>query len=171
MTREVVEQVQVPHEVVQRVESVKHVVQPIQVIEEPVVQQVVSVNRKVVGGAPYVANTTQNVLPNPVTAAAPVAVAPMAAPGMAIAGSQASALAMDAADGRTDGKYFGARPVAPADWATLQADPLRLWGPPEASWAAAVSALPADPLALTQPRGFPGGRGVEEVLTSPPLPR
>ena len=65
-----------------------------------------------------------------------------------------------------------ATPVAPADWATLQADPLRLSGPPEASWAAAVSALPAvaNPLALTQPSGFPGGRGVEEVLTSPPSP-
>ena len=137
VTREVVKQVQVPHEVVQRVESVQHVVQPIQVIEEPVVQQVVSVNHKVVEGAPYVANTTQNVLPGPVT------VAPMAAPDMAIAGSQASALALDAADGRIDGKYFGAQPVAPADWATLQAEPLRLWGPPEASWAAAVSALPA----------------------------
>ena len=62
------------------------------------------------------------------------------------------------------------QPVAPADWATLQADPLRLWGPPEASWAAAVSALPANPLALTQPCGFPRGRGVEEVLTSPPSP-
>ena len=95
---------------------------------------------------------------------------PMAAPGTAIAGSQASALALDAAESRIDGKYFGAQPVAPADWATLQADPLQLWGPPEASWAAAVSALPANPLALTQPCGFPRGRGVEEVLTSPPSP-
>ena len=71
---------------------------------------------------------------------------------------------------------WGATPVAPADWAKLQADPLQLWGPPEASWAAAVGALPAaqrtvaNPLALTQPSGFPGGRGVEEVLTSPPSP-
>ena len=69
-----------------------------------------------------------------------------------------------------------ATPVAPADWAKLQADPLQLCGPPEASWAAAVGALPAaqrtvaNPLALTQPSGFPGGRVVEEVLTSLPSP-
>ena len=71
---------------------------------------------------------------------------------------------------------WGATLVAPADWAKLQADPMQLWGPPEASWAAAVGALPAAqrtvaiPLALTQPSGFPRGRGVEEVLTSPPSP-
>ena len=54
--------------------------------------------------------------------------------------------------------------MAPADWAmlTLQADPLQLWGPPEAYWAAAVGAahcqrIAANPVALTQPTGLGGG--------------
>ena len=71
---------------------------------------------------------------------------------------------------------WGATPVAFADWAKLQADPVQLWGPPEAFWAATAGALPAaqrtvaNPFAVTEPSRFPWGREVEEVLTSPAYP-
>jgi hypothetical protein len=60
--REVVKQVPVPHEIVQKVEHIEHVVQPVEVVEEPVVQEIVTVNKRTVKGQPYVANTTTNVV-------------------------------------------------------------------------------------------------------------
>lgn len=45
VVREVVKHVQVPHEIIQRVEHVQHVVQPVEVIEEPVIQQIVTINK------------------------------------------------------------------------------------------------------------------------------
>lgn len=140
VTREQVRTVQVPHEVVQRVETVEHVVQPTEIIEEPVVQQIVTVNRRTVQGAPYVANTTTNVLGTyttgavagnvvtghayghvlPATAGSvvtghayglPATVGAPGYPGAVLAANQAGAFNLDAADGRIDGRFFGA-PIA-----------------------------------------------------------
>jgi len=76
-------------------------VQPIQVVEEPVVQQVVTMNRRTVQGTPYVAGTTQGVISQGYGAQA------YGAAPMAFAGSQAGALALDAADGVIDGRING----------------------------------------------------------------
>jgi hypothetical protein len=81
-------------------------VQPIQVVEEPVVQQVVTMNRRTVQGTPYVAGTTQGVISQGYAAQAYGAQAYGAAP-VAVAGSQAGALALDAADGVIDGRING----------------------------------------------------------------
>jgi hypothetical protein len=91
-------------------------VQPIQVVEEPVVQQVVTMNRRTVQGTPYVAGTTQGVISQGYAAQAYGAQAYGAqaygaqaygAAPVAVAGSQAGALALDAADGVIDGRING----------------------------------------------------------------
>ena len=57
---QVVKNVTVPVEVVTRVEHKQHIVQPIHIVEEPVVHQVVSMNRRTVQGTPYVAGITSS---------------------------------------------------------------------------------------------------------------
>jgi len=83
------------------------VVQPVQVIEEPVVQQIVQVNRRVVQGAPFVAGTSQSVVGGQQVAYGGQQA--YGGQGMVVAGNQQQALQMDAADGVIDGRAFGAQ--------------------------------------------------------------
>jgi len=80
-------------------------------VEEPVVQQVVTMNRRTVQGQPYVTGTTQGVVSqgygNQGYASQGYAAPYGAASPYALAGSQAGAMAFDAADGVMDGRFNG----------------------------------------------------------------
>jgi len=110
VTKVVQRQVQVPYEVPVEIQHEQIVVQPINVIE----QEVVQVNRRVEAGAAYVAgeqvvNVQQRhvVVPQSgVVATNVVGIRQIQGGAVGIAGN--SALALDAADGVIDGRFYGA---------------------------------------------------------------
>jgi hypothetical protein len=107
VTKVVEKKVPVPYEVPVEIQHEQVVVQPINVVE----QEVVQINRRVEAGQPYVAGETvavqQHAVMAPSASVSSSVVGVRATHGAAFAPSSSTALTIDAADGVIDGCYYG----------------------------------------------------------------